>query len=170
MGPQKQQIGRQKLQKLLESGIVEPSCSPWAAAVVIAPKKAPGEWRFAIDYRKLNDVTKFDAYPMPRTDRGLELLNGSTYFTTIDLASGFYQVRLDDESKELTAILTPDCLFQFTRMPFGLKCAPATFQRLMDLVLAGLTCRNCLVYLDDILIFTSGPFKEHLNAIRDVLI
>ena len=99
-----------------------------------------------VDYRKLNDVTKFDAYRMPRTDRGLELLNGSTYFTTIDLASGFHQVRLDDESKELTAFMTPDGLFQFTIMPFGLKCAPATFQRLMALLLARVTSRNCLVY------------------------
>ena len=98
---------------------------------------------FAIDYRRLNDVTKFDAYLMPRTDRGLELLNGATFFTTIDLASGFHQVRLDDDAKEMTAFLTPDGLFQFTRMPFGL-IAPATFQRLMDLVLAGLTWRNYL--------------------------
>ena len=116
-------------------------------------------------YRRLNDVTKFDAYPMTRADRGLDFLNGSTFFTTIDLASGFHQVRMDDQSKEQTTFLTPDGLFQFTRMPFGLKCAPATFKRLMDIVLAGLSWRNCLVYLDDILTFTSGEFAEHLQAI-----
>ena len=169
MGPGKEQVSRDKLNQLLKDNVVEPSRSPWAAAVVITPKKSPGQWRFAIDYRRLNDVTKFDAYPMPRVDNGLELLNGATHFTSLDLASGFHQVRIDDASKELTAFLTPEGLFQFTRMPFGLKCAPATFQRLMDIVLAGLTWRSCMVYLDDILIFTSGTFNAHLDAIQKVL-
>ena len=169
MGPMKTTVSREKLQQLLNSGTVEPSRSPWAAAVVITPKKASGQWRFAIDYRRLNDVTKFDAYPMARADRGLELLNGCTFFTTIDLASGFHQVQMEETSKELTAFLTQEGLFQFTRMPFGLKCAPATFQRLMDIVLAGLTWRQCLVYLDDILIFTMGPFSNHLTAIGETL-
>ena len=169
MGPKKEAVCRDKLHDLLQKGIVEPSRSPWAAAVVIAPKKTPGQWRFIVDYRRLNGVSKFDAYPMPRSDNGLDLLKGSTFFSSLDLASGFHQIRLSEKSKELTAFLTPEGLFQFNRMPFGLKCAPATFKRLMDIVLAGLTWRTCLVYLDDIHIFTAGGIDEHILAIQSVL-
>ena len=106
---------------------------------------------------------------MPRVDSAAEYLRGSTYFTSLDLASRFHQIPMSPESREKTAFLTQEGLFEFVRMPFGLKCAPATFQRIMDIVLAGLNWRTCLVYLDDTLIFTPGTFKDHLKAIDEVL-
>lgn len=169
LGPQKLEVVKEKLSKMRKEGTIRPSKSPWAAAIVLAPKKQQGQWRFAVDYRKLNDVTKFDAYPMPRADVGLDCLKGANWFTTIDLASGFHQVEISEEDKEKTAFVTPYGLYEFVGMPFGLKCAPATFQRLMDIVLAGLCWKSCLVYLDDVLVFTRGTIDEHVHDVSEIL-
>ena len=168
MAPHKLDIVRQKIDKMLEEGVIRPSRSPWAAAIVLAPKKQPGEWRFAVDYRRLNDVTTFDAYPMPKADVALDCLRGCDFFSSIDLASGFHQVSVNPSDIEKTAFTTPFGLFEFTKLPFGLKCGPATFQRLMDIVTAGLCWRSCLVYLDDCLVFTRGTLEAHLNDVREV--
>ena len=120
-----------------------------------------------MDFRKLNDCTRKDAQPLPRIDESLDALGGACYFSTLDLASGYLQVVMDPKSKEKTAFTTLYGLYQFRVMPFGLCNAPATFQRLMERVLSGLHWTACLVYLDDIIIF-SKTVEQHLALLRDV--
>ena len=115
-------------------------------------RKKDGTTRFCVDYRKVNDVTIKDAYPLPRVDDTLDTLAGSVWFSTLDLKSGYWQVKVAPEDREKTAFCTQEGLFEFNVMPFGLCNAPATFQHLMDSVLAGLQWSSCLVYLDDIII------------------
>ena len=158
---------RELLDQMLDKGVIEPSASPWASPIVLVQKK-DGSTRFCVDYRKVNDVTRKDAYPLPRIDATLDTLHGSQWFSTMDLVSGYWQVEVDQADREKTAFCTTEGLFQFRVMPFGLCNAPATFQRLMDLVLAGLQWRECLVYLDDVIIL-GRDFEEHLNNIRSVL-
>ena len=110
----------------------------------------------------LNSVTRKDAYPIPRIDDTIDTLSGSKFFTTLDLASGYWQVPVDDDDKEKTAFATPSGFHQFEVMPFGLCNAPSTFERLMDRVLRGLQWHVCLVYLDDIIVY-SNSFDEHLK-------
>ena len=154
---------------------MEPSTSPWASPIVLV-RKQDGSTRFCIDYRKLNDVTRKDAYRLPRIDATLDTLHGSQWFSTLDLLSGYWQVEVDEADRQKTAFCTPEELFHFKVMPFGLCNAPATFQRLMDLafqrlmdlVLAGLQRSDCLVYIDDVIVL--GPtFDEHLRNLRSVL-
>ena len=122
------------LDDMLNKDIIQPSVSPWASPVVLVPKK-DGTLRFCVDYRQLNSITTKDAYPLPCID---DTLAGSLWFTTLDLISGYWQVEVKPEDREKTAFCTKDGLFEFKVMPFGLCNAPATFQRLMDLVLAGM--------------------------------
>ena len=152
---------------MTEKGIVSPSVSPWASPVVLVRKKN-GERRFWVDYRRLNAITKRDVYPLPRIDDVLDCLGGASFFTSLDLASGYWQVPVEHAHREKTAFATPDGLFEFNRMPFGLCNGPATFQRLMDKVLRGLKWSMCLVYLDDILIF-GRSFEEHQRRLKLVL-
>lgn len=152
--------------KMLEEGVIEESTSPWSSPVVLVSKK-DGSTRFCVDYRRLNDITKKDSYPLPRIDDTLSALAGSAWFSTLDLKSGYWQVAIDPKDKEKTAFSTGSGLYQFTVMPFGLCNAPATFERLMELVLRGLTWKTCLVYLDDILVM-GGTFEEHLSNLREV--
>ena len=152
---------------MLDKDIIQPSVSPWASPVVLVPKK-DGTLRFCVDYRQLNSITSKDAYPLPRIDETLDTLAGSVWFTTLDLISGYWQVEVKPEDREKTAFCTKDGLFEFKVMPFGLCNAPATFQRLMDLVLAGMQWSQCLVYLDDIII-PGRSVKEHLRNVASVL-
>jgi hypothetical protein len=130
-------------------------------------KKKGNKLRFCVDYRKLNSVTKKDAYPIPRIDDMLNKLGGSEWFTTLDLASGYWQVEMDPDSQNKTAFTTEFGIYEFTIMPFGLTNAPATFQRLMNEVLKGLTNNGVMVYLDDINIHTK-TFEEHLEKLEEV--
>ena len=155
------------VQEMLNQGIIQPSQSPWASPIVLVKKK-DGTTRFCVDYRKLNSLTRKDVYPLPRIDDTLDLLSRSAYFTTLDLASGYWQVKMDEESREKTAFTTYSGLYEFNVMPFGLCNAPATFQRLMETILAGLTRKICMVYIDDILIF-SRTFEEHLSHLEQVM-
>ena len=152
--------------KLLQDGKVVPSQSPWGAPVVLVRKK-DGTLRFCIDYRRLNDVTKKDAYPLPRIEECLDALNGAQFFSTMDLASGYWQVAMESESQPKTAFTTHIGLFEWNVMPFGLCNASATFSRLMEQVLTDLCWSRCLVYLDDVLAFGTS-FQQALENLRAV--
>ena len=158
---------REELDDMLDAGIIEPSCSAWASPLVLATKK-DGAVRVCVDFRRVNNLTVKDSYPLPRIDDSISALRGSEWFSTLDLSSGFWQVPMDPKDVDKTAFTTPYGLFQFRTMPFGLANAPSTFQRLMELVLAGLHWEACLIYLDDIIIFSS-TFDEHVNRLRQVL-
>lgn len=155
------------VKEMLADGVIEPSQSPWASPVVLVAKK-DGNLRFCVDYRKLNAVTRKDSYPLPRIDETLDQLGQAKYFTTMDLASGYWQVAMDSLDRDKTAFVTRSGLYQYLVMPFGLTNAPSTFQRLMNLVLAGLTWKHCLVYIDDIIVF-SPTFDQHITDLEDVL-
>ena len=153
--------------EMLKDGIIEPSESPWSSPVVLVRKK-DGSTRFCIDYRKLNDISIKDSYPLPRIDDSLDALAGAKCFTTLDLASGYWQVGMTEEAKQKSAFVTTSGLFQFTRMPFGLCNAPSTFERLMEKVLAGLQWQICLVYLDDVIIYSRNT-GEHVERLETIL-
>jgi hypothetical protein len=142
----------QELDRMLAAGVIEPGQSPWASPVVLVRKK-DGSVRFCVDYRRLNAATTFDAYPIPRIDETLEALGGTRYFSTLDLLSGYWQVGLTEKARQKAAFTTRNGLFLWNVMPFGLCNAPATFERLMETVLRGLQWKECLVYLDDVVVF-----------------
>ena len=152
---------------MITNGNVEPSDGPWSSPVVLAKKK-DGSLRFCVEYRKVNAITRKEAYPLPQVDDTLDTLGGSKFFTTLDLASGYWQVEVTAEDRPKTAFSTPEGLYQFKVMPFRLCNAHATFQRLMDRVLGGLKWSSCLVYFDDIMVIGS-TFKDHLQHIAGVL-
>ena len=162
---QKDEMERQ-IEEMMQSNVIRPSTSPWAAPVILVEKKG-GEQRFCIDYRKLNGLTKKDSFPLPRIDDTLDMLHGKHFFTTLDLASGYWQKELKESSKEKTAFIVENNLYEFNRMAFGLCNAPATFQRLMNYILRDVLGKKALVYLDDVIIF-SDTFEEHLADIRIV--
>ena len=149
MSPQKIKKEEEYVTNMLAGGQIEPSDSPWSAPVT----KKDGGTRFCVDYHRLNIVTAKDSYPLPRIDDTLDMLAGKWWFSTMDLASGYWQVSLSQEARIKTAFATHSGLFQFKVMPFGLCNAPATFERLMDRVLQRLRWSRCLVYLDDIISF-----------------
>ena len=147
-----------------KAGLIVDSKSPWCSPVRLVRKK-DGSIRVCVDYRKLNNVTIKDAYPIPIIDSLFGYLSAATYFTTLDLASGYYQVRMDAKSQEYTAFACDFGFFEYKVMPMGLTNACATFQRLMNNVLDGLIGKICLVYLDDIIIF-SNNLEEHIEHVK----
>ena len=153
---------------MLLGGQIEPSDSPWASPVVFVTKK-DGSTRFCVDYRRLNALTIKDAYPLPRIDDSLRLLGNQQWFSTMDLASGYWQVAMSPDVKRKAAFVTNEGLFQFRVMPFGLCNAPATFERLMDRVLCGMRWSRCLFYLDDVISF-GGTIPEALARLEEVLV
>ena len=148
---QQAEIDRQ-VKMLLDKDFITPSHSPWATPVVLVAKKGSG-WRLCCDYRKLNDVTVKDAYPLPRIDDTLDRLSGAKGFCTLDLSGAYWQVELDDDAKQKSAFTVQGGLYNWNVMPFGLCNAPSTFERLMEHVLTGLHWKSLLVYLDDIIVF-----------------
>lgn len=158
---------RQHLKQMLDLGVIRPSDSPWTSNVVLV-RKPNGELRFCIDLRRINDRTISDAYYLPRIDETLDALAGSKFFSSLDLKSGYWQVDLDEESKKFTAFTVgPLGFYECNRMPFGLKNAPATFQRLMQNVLGDLHLRGVVVYLDDIIIYSKTE-EEHMALLEQV--
>ncbi|KAJ8353404.1 hypothetical protein SKAU_G00209710 [Synaphobranchus kaupii] len=167
MSPAKRLVAEEKVKEMAAAGVIEPSDSPWAAPAVLVQKKS-GEWRFCVDYRRLNFVTTKDSYPLPRIDEALDHISGSSWFSSLDLRSGYWQVRLAPEAKPKTAFTIGHGLWQFRVMPFGLCNAPATFERLMERVLAAVPRSRCVVYLDDLLVHASD-FQQALANLTDVL-
>ena len=140
---------------MLAIGVIRESTSPFSSNVVIVRKK-DGTIRFCIDCRKLNQHTEKDEYPIPRIDDTLHSLAGSKYFTTVDLKSGYWQVELKETDKAKTAFQVGSLgFYECNRMPFGLCNAPSTFQRLMERCMGDLNLRDCLRYIDDIIVFSS---------------
>ena len=152
---------------MLSQGVIQPSTSPWSSPIVLVKKK-DGSYRFCIDYRKLNSITKVDAHPLPRVDDLLEALNGNAIFSTLDLRSGYWQVGMHPDDCEKTAFSTPGGLYEFLRLPYGLSNAPATFSRAIGVVLSGLTYAECLCYFDDVIIFSKN-MTEHCSRLTSVL-
>ncbi|GFX33113.1 hypothetical protein TNCV_5042811 [Trichonephila clavipes] len=167
VSPTERRIIHEEVQKMLDEGIVQPSESPWSSPVVLVRKK-DGSWRFCVDYRKLNSVTKKDVYPLPRIDDTLDCLKGAKFFSSMDLRSGYWQIEIDEADREKTAFITPEGLYEFKVMPFGLCNAPATFERMMDNLLRHFKWTMCLCYLDDIIVF-SETCEDHLIRLRLVL-
>ncbi|UYV67118.1 hypothetical protein LAZ67_4003958, partial [Cordylochernes scorpioides] len=159
-------IIKDQIDEMLEEGIIRPSSSPWPFPVILV-KKRDGKYRFCVDYRKLNEVTVKDVYPIPRIDDVMDSLQGSKYFSAIDLKSGYWQVEIEERDKEKTAFTTAHGLYEFNVMPFGLCNAPATFERNMENMLGNLRWQICLCYLDDVIIY-SPDFPTHLKRLEAV--
>ncbi|XP_040209167.1 uncharacterized protein LOC120940401 [Rana temporaria] len=157
---------KREVEEMLQLGVIQKSHSAWASPVVLVPKK-DRTTRFCVDYRKLNAITTADAYPMPRIDELLDRLAAAHYITIMDLSRGYWQIPLAPEAREKSAFITPFGLFEFTVMPFGMKNAPATFQRVMNDLLEGLE-PFAVAYLDDIAVF-SPTWEEHLMHLSQVL-
>ena len=137
---------------MLQKGIIRESVSPWSSPVVLVKKK-DGSFRFCVDLRKVNAVTRKDSFPMPLVSDTLDALSGTKYFSTLGLKSGYWQIEMQSLEKK-TAFVTHNGLYEFTVMPFGLTNSGASFQRLMGHILLGLEYRFALIYIDDIIIFS----------------
>ena len=158
---------KKHLKEMVEIGAIRKSQSPWASAVVLVRKKT-GELRFCIDLRKINSRTIKDAQTLPRIDDSLDSLNGAVIFTSLDLKSGYWQVEMDEDSIPYTAFTVgPLGFYECLRMPFGLTNAPATFQRLMENCLGDLHLNWCIIYLDDIIVYSKTP-EEHIKRLKGV--
>ncbi|TPP61407.1 Retrovirus Pol polyprotein from transposon 17.6 [Fasciola gigantica] len=154
--------------EMLESKVIRPSSSPWASPIVLAKKK-DGGLRICVDYRRLNAITKRDSFPLPRIDSTLGAVSGAKWFSTLDLASGYWQVEVHPDDREKTAFAVPSGLYEFETMPFGLANAPATFQRLMNSILRDIAPNSCLIYLDDIIVH-GRTIEEHNRRLKEVLL
>ena len=148
---------------MLDQHIIQVSASPWSSPVVLVKKK-DGTTRFCEDYRKLNTVTRKDSFPLPRIDDALHSLSCSKFFSTLDLQPGYHPVAMHPNSKYKTAFISHSGLYEFNVLSFGLTNAPPNFQRLMGKVLHGLDWKICVIYLDNIIIFSS-TFQEHLHRL-----
>ena len=166
--PKMAEIESKAIEDLYKNNIIQESFSLWQSPVVLVKKKS-GDFRVAIDYRKLNSCTKQESSPLPRLDDVLDTIAASDakIFTTLDLTSGFWQIPLDEDSREKSAFVTRSGKFEFLRMPFGLVNAPTTYQTMMNKVLRGLNWDILLVYMDDIIIFSSN-FETHLEHLQKV--
>lgn len=162
---------KNQIAEMLRQGIIRESNSPFNSPLWIVEKKRDNsnikKWRIVIDYRKLNLKTVEDKFPIPNIDQTLDRLGKAQYFSTLDLAKGFHQVLVKEEDRCKTAFSTPYGHYEYVRMPFGLKNAPSTFQRLINLVLRKYINKICVVYMDDILVFSTG-IEEHYNNLKTI--
>ena len=159
---------RDHIHKLLEEGLISPSNSPWAAPIVVV-RKPDGSIRLCVDYRQLNSKTVKDAYPIPRIEEAIDNMSKAKYFTTLDLAAGYWQVGLTNAARAKSAFVTPTGLYEWNVMPFGLCNAPSTFQRLMNVVLADLIPTACTAYVEDTITFADSC-ASHLGGLRQVFV
>ena len=164
--PLKKEI-QEEIGKLLERGIVEPSKSPWASPMVPVRKKT-GKLRICIDYRGVNSKTRKDSFPLPNLNDAISKFTGCTYFSSLDLLAGYHQIAMSKDSQQITAFSDGQTLYEFTRMPFGVCNGPASFSRLMAVVLSGIPFETAQAYLDDILV-SGRDFEEHFRNLDLVL-
>lgn len=165
--PSEYEVVKSHINQLLEAQVIRESCSPYASPIVLVKKK-DGSLRMCVDYRQLNSKTRKDAFPLPRIEESLDALTGARWFSTMDLASGYNQVPVTEADRPKTAFCTPFGLFEWNRMPFGLCNAPSTFQRLMERLFGDQQCQSLLLYLDDIVVFSSSVV-QHLERLEVVL-
>jgi hypothetical protein len=160
-----------QIQKMLKDEIIQPSQIPWNFPILVVPKKmdASGKrkWMICVDFKKLNEITLGDSFPLPNIQDILDKLGRARYFSALDCASGYWQVPLAEEDRAKTAFSTPRCHYEYLRVSFGLKSAPSTFQRLMNRVFMGLIGTRCFVYLDDVIIF-GETLQEYYERLREV--
>lgn len=167
VSPKERQFVAEEVEMLQRIGAIRPSNSPWACAIVLVPKK-DGSTRFCIDYRPLNQRTIRDAHPIPLIQDMLTSLQGARYFTSMDAASGYWQVPIHPRSRPLTAFICSEGLFEWNVLPFGLMNAPPFFQRMMNTIFAGMIGRGVLIYVDDILVYGSS-LEEHNRVLSEAL-
>ncbi|XP_063059157.1 retrovirus-related Pol polyprotein from transposon 412 [Engraulis encrasicolus] len=165
--PSEYEVVKDHINQLLEAQVIRDSSSPYASPIVLVKKK-DGSLRMCVDYRQLNAKTRKDAFPLPRIEESLDALTGARWFSTLDLASGYNQVPVREEDRPKTAFCTPFGLFEWNRMPFGLCNAPSTFQRLMQRIFGDQQCQSLLLYLDDIVVFSS-TVAQHVERLGAVL-
>lgn len=165
--PSEYDVVKTHINQLLDAQVIRESCSPYASPIVLVKKK-DGSLRMCVDYRQLNSKTRKDAFPLPRIEETLDALTGARWFSTLDLASGYNQVPVTEGDKSKTAFCTPFGLFEWNRMPFGLCNAPSTFQRLMERLFWDQRHQSLLLYLDDIVVFSSSV-TQHLERLELVL-
>ncbi|CAF4555697.1 unnamed protein product, partial [Rotaria socialis] len=167
-GPLQQQEALRKIVKQMErSKLIRPSTSPWSSPVLLIKKK-DGDYRLVVDYRKLNAITTKDSFPIPTIESTLQQPAGNAYFSKLDLRSGYFQIPINENDKPKTAFITTAGLWKFNVLPMGLTNAPPSFQRIMYNVIAKGREDYCLVYLDDIIIF-SKTFEDHLKQLDEIL-
>ena len=153
---------RKEIQYMLENDLIEPSKSNWSSPCILVPK-SDGTFRFCTDYRKVNSVTKTDTYPIPRIEDCIDKIGNAKYVSKFDLLKGFWQIPLTDRAKEISAFVTPDGLFQYKVMPFGMKNSPATFQRMINQIVSDIN--GCEAYIDDIVVY-SQTWSEHMCTLK----
>ena len=166
----KRKIVEEEIQKMLDQGVIRPSNSPYSAPITLVPKP-DSSWRFCSDYRQLNAITKKDAHPLPLIQDIFDSLAGAKIFSTLDLASGYWQIPMDEDSIEKTSFVCHMGSFEYLRLPFGLTNAPAVFQRTMNEVLQGMIGKFAMVYIDDIVVYSKSEkeHQEHLKLVFDAL-
>eukprot|EP00171_Calliarthron_tuberculosum_P023404 IDg23404t1 len=152
---------------MLRLDVIEAATSEWASPIVIVPKP-DGKWRFCVDYRRLNAISLKDSYLLPRMDECIDSLGDAKFFSTLDCNWGFWQIPIREEDRDKTTFTCHSGTFRFKKMPFGLTNAPATFQRTIDIILSPFKWQSCLVYIDDIIVFSSS-FEEHLRHVKEIL-
>ena len=167
LSPKELSVIREEVSTLLSRGIIQESNSPWANRIVMVPKK-DGATRVCVDFRAVNKMCLTDAYPTPLVAQTIDQVTGMNWFSNFDAESGYHQIQLTERAKPITAFSTPFGLYEYTKMPFGLKNAGACFQRVMDAALAGLSWKCCMVFVDDIIVF-SRTWHEHLIHLDEVL-
>ena len=163
MNPMELQYLREEVQYLLDNDFIEPSQSDWYSHCILVPKP-DGTFRICTDYGKVNSVTKTDSFQVPRMDDCIDNIGQAKYVIKFDLLKRFWQIPLADRAKEISAFVTPDALYQYKVMPFGMKNSPATFKRLINMIITRLD--NCKAYIDDAIIY-SKEWDRQINTIRE---